>query len=219
MSNANVPTPPPPLSPTLELCLCRPAPDLSDAEFRAALRAADDFLSSRPGFEGRELLYSAASSRWIDLVHWASPGDAEAAMAAFAGVEALQPLARQLVDVTMLQLARLPESACSGPASVSDDAVTEIILYRLNPGVSAADYVRVLDAFGAAMSQMDGFAGRDVFRDEASGTWVEVVRYADQAAVDRLGPIVMGLPEAAAAMERIDASSVELLFATPVGRP
>ncbi|HZG58160.1 MAG TPA: hypothetical protein VEZ38_16830, partial [Paenibacillus sp.] len=107
-------TPLPRTSPTLELCIFRPAPDLPEADLRAALRAADAFLSGRAGFEGRELLYAAAQDRWIDLIHWSSPEAARAAMDAFAGAEALQPLARQLVDVTMLELARLPESACSG---------------------------------------------------------------------------------------------------------
>ncbi|WP_309121716.1 hypothetical protein [Paenibacillus sp.] len=202
---------------TLELCICRPAPDLPDADFRKALRAADDFLAGCAGFEGRELLYSASSDRWIDLVRWASPDAAEAAMDAFGHVEALQPLASRLVDATMLRLSRLPELAvCGKTAGAGDAPVYEVIAYRLKPGIEDADYRRTLDAFGAALSAMDGFLGRDVFRDASSGTWAEVIRYADQPAVDRLGPVVMSLPEAAAAMERIDAETVELLFATQV---
>ncbi|TLS48675.1 hypothetical protein FE782_29515 [Paenibacillus antri] len=204
-------------SPTLELCICRPAPDLPDADFRKALRAADDFLAGRAGFEGRELLYSASSDRWIDLVRWASPDAAEAAMDDFGRVEALQPLACRLVDVTMLRLSRLPDLAVSGKAAGAGDApVYEVIAYRLKPGIDDADYRRTLDAFGAATADLEGFLGRDVFLDASSGTWAEVVRYADQAAVDRLAPVVMSLPEAAAAMERIDAATVEIHFATQV---
>jgi len=206
------------LSPTLELCVCRPGPDLTDAEFRSALRSADDFLSTQAGFEGREVLYSSSADRWIDLIHWASPQAAEAAMAAFAGVEALQPLATRLVDVTMLQLARLPDLACSGKTAerraTGAVPVYEIITYRLKPGAAVDLFSRRLEAFGAALAALDGFERRDVFVDGASGTWAEIVRYADQHAVDRLGPIAMSLPEAAAAMECIEEASVEIRFAT-----
>ncbi|HZG84193.1 hypothetical protein [Paenibacillus sp.] len=196
----------------LELCQFRPHPDLPDAEFRSALRTSRTFLENCPGFAGRTLLYSPSSMLWTDAVRWTSPALAQEAFVRMAEIPDLRPLTEQLVDVTMQHVPRVDELTIGASPAPQDGCVYEVLTYRLKPGVSAGEYRAAMAAFGEAVAPLDGFVGREAFYGEESGLWVELIRYADQAAALRLGPIVMELPAAGRLFDAIDQDSVGIHF-------
>lgn len=70
----------------LEIVLYRLKPEGERERLLAASAQADEWLSARSGYLGRELLEDE-SGQWIDMVRWATLDDALAAAAEFAETE------------------------------------------------------------------------------------------------------------------------------------
>ena len=68
--------------PTLEHVVFRFRPDADPAAVDEANAAADAFLASQPGFQGRELA-RRPDGAFVDLVWWTDRASAEAATAAY----------------------------------------------------------------------------------------------------------------------------------------
>ena len=63
-----------------EIAIFRGATSASPEQILAALRAVDPWLTTQPGFVGRAIRYDTENRLWIDLVVWASRGEAMAAV-------------------------------------------------------------------------------------------------------------------------------------------
>ncbi|HZG56221.1 hypothetical protein [Paenibacillus sp.] len=203
-------------SPVLELCFCTPKPGVTDSDFAAALRAADAYLAGCAGFDLRRTLHASEPAQWIDLVYWRSIETAQAALAGSEKAEAMAPLGAALGDVSMGLYRRIDELSV-GNAAVHDDLQRyEILTYRLKPTASPVAYRGLLARYGEEAAGLDGFLGREVYLDETEGTWVEILRFKDSEAMERLAPIVMALPVVSEMLAAIDESSVVLRVGSAV---
>jgi hypothetical protein len=95
----------------LELVLFK----LKDGATREQLLATVDgvtrWAGSQPGFVSRDLAYSEADDRWIDVVWWESLEDAEAAAGAAMSSPSCAPMFALIDDDSMLFLHARPASA------------------------------------------------------------------------------------------------------------
>jgi hypothetical protein len=58
----------------------------------ATVDSVSDWVATQPGFVSRDLSYSAADDRWIDLIWWESLAEAESAATAAMSSESCAPM-------------------------------------------------------------------------------------------------------------------------------
>lgn len=76
----------------LELVVFRLKEGVAREEFLATADAVSEWARSQPGFVSRDLSHAAAEDRWIEVVYWARPADAEAAAKAAETSSACAPM-------------------------------------------------------------------------------------------------------------------------------
>jgi hypothetical protein len=84
--------------PVLELVVFKLKSDATREEFLDTVDAVSDWVKNQPGFVSRDLTYSAAEDKWIDVVWWDSLEAAETAAAAAMSSDSCAPMFR-LIDV------------------------------------------------------------------------------------------------------------------------
>ena len=78
----------------------------SDAEVLAASQEAHDgFLAKQKGYVSRELLKSS-EGEWVDIIHWETMEDAQAAMNSFMGHPSTKKFG-QVVDPSSIKMMHL----------------------------------------------------------------------------------------------------------------
>jgi hypothetical protein len=90
--------------PCHEIAIFQKAASVSPAQLLAALRAVDPWLSGQPGFVGRAIRYDSEKGLWIDLVEWASRGEAMSAMQRAAEEPCVTALGAVIEPTSMLML-------------------------------------------------------------------------------------------------------------------
>ena len=63
----------------LELVVFKLAADATREQFLATVDQVSNWISSQPGFISRELCEDAEGGRWIEVIWWRTPADAQAA--------------------------------------------------------------------------------------------------------------------------------------------
>lgn len=90
----------------VEIAQFKIKPGITDEEMlKASQEAHDGFLKKHKGFISRELLKSEEGI-WIDIVHWESIEDAEAAMKNFLGHPSTKKF-EQIIDTSTVKMMHL----------------------------------------------------------------------------------------------------------------
>jgi hypothetical protein len=95
----------------LELVVCRLKRGVSREQLMSTVDAVSEWAKQQPGFISRELSYSEADDKWIDVVWWRSLHDAEAAAEAAMSSESCAPMFALIDMEDMLFLHGVPVAA------------------------------------------------------------------------------------------------------------
>lgn len=74
-------------------------------QFLDTVDPVSQWASRQPGFVSRELSYCAADDKWIEVVHWASQAEADAAAADEANAQECAPMFG-MIDMESLSMLR-----------------------------------------------------------------------------------------------------------------
>lgn len=86
----------------------------------------------------------------------------------------------------------------------------ELLTYRLNPGVTTAAYLALVEQTLPALHGQPGLLSRSLAHD--GDTWTEVVQWQSQAHADAAGAAIMADPRVAPLMAAIDPASLTMRF-------
>ncbi|MEK3883013.1 hypothetical protein [Paenibacillus sp. PL2-23] len=92
----------------------------------------------------------------------------------------------------------------------------EVVSYRLKEGVSEEMFMEAVDLLAELLSGESALKKREVFREEDSGTWVEVAEWTSREAAKQCEARVMADPRMSEAMALIDESTLRMLFVAQV---
>ena len=76
----------------LELVVFKLAGGVSREQFLATVDPVSRWIATQPGFISRDLCHDAAGERWIEVVWWASLGEAQAAAELAMSSESCAPM-------------------------------------------------------------------------------------------------------------------------------
>lgn len=88
----------------------------------------------------------------------------------------------------------------------------EIVSYRLKAGVSEETYMKYVNKLQGAIVNQEGFIKREVYHDQNSGVWFEMVEWESAEIAKQSGEKIMQEPSMIEGMALIDESTIQLHY-------
>jgi heme-degrading monooxygenase HmoA len=186
--------------PVVELAIGKVKPGVSREQYLQAAIAVEPDLRRMQGFRKR-VLCAGEDRLWVDRVHWNSLADLNKAHEAFQHLESGNEMQR-LLDVetiTMIQLELLyVDHLVQDPqGSLPEDRspVVELVISRLNHGITREAYLQAAMAVEADLRRMPGFLSRQLLL-EHQGLWFDIVHWRSMEAALAAADALMKLESA-----------------------
>lgn len=93
--------------------------------------------------------------------------------------------------------------------------ITEIVIFKLNPGVNEAAFLQAAEAIMPTIRALPGFMDRQLLKGE-QGQWLDVVHWQSRDAALRAAEIFPTLECAHSFITLIDEASLTMLHLDPV---
>jgi len=97
----------------------------------------------------------------------------------------------------------------------NEQKVLELVVYRLNEGVTEAQYREAYDELSRWVEPRPGFVSRDVLRAEREDQWIELVWWTNKADAEQAAADAATAPECAAFFGAVHLDSLLMVLADP----
>lgn len=94
--------------------------------------------------------------------------------------------------------------------------VIDLVTFKAARGTAEADIRAAAETTGAFLRDCPGFLSRQLSHDPATGTWADLVKWADRASAERAAAAARTLPEAHALTHLAAIATLTTLHLDPV---